>query len=576
MNRRWPRGLGTTLAGWTPLAGYVVLAVVLSWPLLLHLDTHVLGDPAHPGLRGDLFFQYNLQQQMGAGHWPTHRHTTLLAWPEGLPIDARVTFSQFMLAYVALMSVFDLLTSRNLAGLGFLVANAMAMHLLLRHLVRRESYAWLGGFLFGFGPYIFLKVDQGFVQKTCLFAVPLFLLFLVRSLRRRGWLDPAASVACMVVTLAMYPPYGVFAAVLGAALVAAEAGASRHPVRRLRRALPVALGIGIAFVWVGLAIRDDPRPAAMVVDTQSWRQFGGYLDPLRMFRWLPYRHTFDHFPTPHIQGLPLGFPILLSVLAVLGAIRGGWRARVLLGLVGVLAVVMIGPYLPMGGRPTDLDTTLVPMPFLALGQLPLGSVLKFPIRLYPFALIALMLVAAAGLRGVEASLAARPGGGRWARWVFPAAVVLAIVETRLVFPEYERFEVAPLEAPTFYAQIHEEDFEALLLLPPEPLVSNDYVHVAVLTGKHLLNGYLEQPGAADVPQTHASDAQKRAFIQELVDLDVRYVVVYPEALGLQAPEHWDEVVWPLLGDPYGWLSTYTGLPMLFPGDGMMVYELPSG
>ena len=534
---------------------YAVVAVALSWPLILHLDERVLGDATHPGHQGDLFFTYNLQVQMEQGRWPDILHTDLLRHPEGLPVDSRVAFSAHQAGNVVLMTVLGLMASRNLTALLILVLNALAMHLLVRERSGREWYAYVGGLLFGFGPFAFLKVDQGFFQKATLFAVPLFLLFLFRVIESGRRRDQILCGLLLLVMLAIYPPYAVFSVVFGGLLVLGQG--LRDPRSLAKRFAPLAAFTVMAFAGVGLALQGDPRPTTMEMGPQSYSLLGGYLDPLSPFRWFPYEHTFELPPCPLIPRLPLGLPILITALAVFAGALGVRYARTL-GLVSLaLLVVMIGPYLAPDGDARGA----VALPFYYLGQLPMGSVLKFPIRLYPWVLIAMVIAAGGGLRAIEGTLK-----GRWprvAQGLFPAVLVLVIAENRLVFPEYGRFLVTTVPVPQFYEDTRSEEFAALLMLPTEPLFPNDHLVVPPISGRRLINGYMDQPGSLAVPGPGADGAALARFREALVDLDVGYVVVK------LAP--WEVARAGSAGPP--WLEGVLGPPRVYPADALVAYPV---
>lgn len=557
-----------------PMIVYTVVAVLLSWPLVLHLGTHHLGYDLHPGLRGDLFFQYTLQRQMDQGQWPSLGHTDLLSHPAGTDIDARVAFSQYMIAYIALMTVMDLLPARNVAGLLFLVLNAVCMHLLARYLFRRESLAWLSGLAFAFSPYIFLKVDQGFVQKSCLFFAPLFLLFVLRVVRRGRWWDHVGLVLSMLGLLALYPPYGVFSLAFGAALAAAEAWRRREIVVALKRMAPGVAAVLLAFIVVMMCIRNDPRPVSVDLTVDSFALHGGYLDPFHPTRWFPYENTFESPPCDVIPVLPLGLPLVLSALALFAAAIGAARARVAVAAVAVMLVVMVGPYLILG----DVDSrTYLPMPFLTLAQLPMGSVLKFPIRLFPWVLMALLIAGGGGVRILEGWVA--KWSPRLAAAVVPVLLGLMALEHALIFPEYRRFVVDELDVPEFYDDTRGEAFEALLLLPPQPRFSNDYLHEAVVSERPLVNAYMDQPTVIPIPESRPDPEGERLFLEALRDEGVGYIVAqewgFFDPNYMQVRQHFAPGGLAAEGpDPYRWLDDALGPPVVYPHDGKVVYRVP--
>jgi len=553
-------------------AVYVVVAVVLSWPLVLNLDERFLGDATHPGNQGDLFFTYNLQAQMLEGRWPNILRTDLLCHPEGMPIDARVAFSAHQIANVAFMTIFGLLASRNLTALLILVLDALAMHLLARERSGREWFAYVGGLLFGFGPYVFLKIDQGFFQKTTLFAVPMILLYLFRVMEKGRPRDAVLCVVWLLVMLAIYPPYAVFCVAFGGLLVLGQGLADRSLVTLLKRVGPLAAAVAVSFGGVALAIRGDPRPTTMDISPERYHLLGGFLDPLAPFRWYPYEHTFELPPCPIIPTMVLGLPILITVLAGFATWAGVRYARVLTLIALALLVVMVGPYYAPDG---DAENA-VALPFYYLGQLPMASVLKFPIRLYPWVLIALVIAAGGGMRVLEGWLKKR--WPRAAVAIFPAVLAAVIVENRLAFPEYARFMVTEFDVPQFYEDTRDEEFEALLLLPVEPMTTNEYLVVPAISGRKLVNGYMEQFPPFQIPEPGREGFAPPEFRQAVRNAGVGYIVTFVplEETRFMATVHEDGGL-AAVGHPrYRWLDRWLGPPRVYRSDGMAVYRvLPS-
>lgn len=551
---------------------YVVVAVGLSWPLVLHLDERFLGDATHPGNQGDLFFTYNLQVQMIDGRWPNILHTDLLRHPEGMPIDARVAFSAHQIANVAFMTVFGLLASRNLTALLILVLNALTMHLLARERSKREWFAYVGGLLFAFGPYAFLKIDQGFFQKTTLFAVPMILLYLLRVMEGGRRRDAVLCVVWLLVMLAIYPPYAVFCVAFGGLLVLGQGLAERNLLTLLKRVGPLATAVVVSFGGVALAIRGDPRPTTMDISPQRYHLLGGFLDPLAPFRWYPYEHTFELPPCPIIPTMVLGLPILITALALFAVWAGVRYARVLALIAVALLVVMVGPYHAPDG---DAEGALA-LPYYYLGQLPMASVLKFPIRLYPWVLIALMIAAGGGLRVIEGWL--RKLWPRAALAVFPVVLAAVIVENRLMFPEYARFMITELDVPQFYDDTRDEEFEALLLLPVEPMTTNEYLVVPAISGRKLVNGYMDQYPPIRIPAPDRDGFAPPEFRQILQEEGVGYIVVFvpPEESDFMITAQEEGGQARVGPRRLRWLDRWLGPPRVYRSDGMAVYPVPGG
>lgn len=576
MESKSPR-LGSVVRALLPLLIYISVALFMSWPLLLEMDTHVLGSIDHPGLKGDLFYQHDLHQQMKRGMIPSHNRIISLCYPEGLDLTQRDAFALHLLFYVLLMPLFGLLASHNLALLLALVLNAACMHKLIRERVRSEPFAYLGGFLFGFGPYIFLKVQQGFPQKAFLFFIPLFVLSLLRALERDRRRDIILCGVYLLGALTVYPPYALFGVIFAAPLVLGT-GLRQKNLRALCwRFLPLVLLLGGVFLLLAQAVASKETVA---INSHNYHRLGGYLDLARPFLWRPYAHTFDLPPAPFVADLTLGFPALLTMLALAAGVMGLGRARWLWLGVALMLTIMAGPFLTTGGAPGSGAASTWRLPAYILTRLPGSEAWWFPIRMYPWVLVALLLAAGKTLQRLSRSLTA----AWWPAALAMAIPLLALAEHCLVFPQYGRFYVTELTTPQFYREIQQEDFPALLLLPPRSPERNRYLLDAVHSGRALVNGYWGGQITQEVPQQASPEGQKRAFLEKLARWRVRYIVVHLDLArrslkdrGVDVPAGMPPArLLALDAWPYGWLRSLCGPARIYAGDGMAVYRVAAG
>ena len=558
------------------LAVYSVLAVVVSWPLLAHLDRDIIGHIDHPACRGDLFYQHDMQQQMERGEFPHHRRLVTLNHPEGLQLPAKDMFALHLMIYAAFMTVFGLLASHNLAVLAMMVLDALCMHLLIRERTGREDFAYLSGLLFGFGCFVMLKVQQGFPQKACLFLLPLFVLFLLRAIERRKVVDHLLVFACFLAMLWVYPPFAFFDLLIAVPLIFGRALRSGRFWDDIWAFAPALLAVAAVFAVVAYTQRGDPDTTTVYVDLARYKTEGGYMPLLQPFLWQPYANTFETPPVYWVPDLPLGFPVAVCGLVLLAVVIRARDARLMVLIALGLVVLMLGPYLSFGGEPGDPGATTIDLPFYYLASLPGGGVLRYPIRLYPWVLTLLLLAAGSGLGEIQRAVRARDVS----RWIVLGLLVATFVESRVLFPQYCRIWSTPLPTRQFYDEIRDEPFTALMMLPPKPMHRNGYLMDPILSGRALVNGYWGGDSDLEVPQAHAPRSEKEAFLDTLREYDVGYVVVKlenldPVYLAMRADLPPGEVTnhGPM---PYDWLDGLCGRPRIYAADAMAVYRLPAG
>ena len=555
----------------------------MTWPLAASLSTHLPGFTDHPGLQGDLFFQWNLQRQMDEGS-VNHLESPYTLHPEGERFRAKVAFSLHLALYVALMTVFDLFTAHNLAVLLILFSNAVAAWILFRDRSTSTVFAIACALLFAFGPWVQLKLDQGFVQKITLFHLPLFVFFLLRLLEQRRRRDAAWCAVFLVIGALVYPPFAAFDLLLASVLIASNTVLSRGSPRvfGMLTGLAVVTTLIIAVVWI-VGREDFIIGDRLAVSLGSFRTQGGYFDLFHPWRCFPYLGTFGDRPFQIIvERLPLGLPLVPLALAAAAAVVGRPSARWLLVLSFGIITVMAGPYLLRSGELATIGGQPVPLPFLLLEQLPFSQAFRFPIRVFPWMLVALLLASCEAVGWLQHKVASRPRILRWAGAVPGVAAVLILAEPWLVFPEYRGVHVERPRAPSICGEAETWTCGAVLHLPFYPPSPHDYLMTAVLCDQPIVNAWQRDPPPLTIPLPNASDEAIAVFAAALSAADVTAVVVHREAYRFYT-DH-PGLVEPSLGsrnlgftgdDVCAWLEQAFGRPKILPADGVCAFRVRS-
>jgi len=175
MNSAWVSGWRLHLA---ILSAYTLLSLALSWPLPLHLSTHLTGDPT-----GDSgIYVWNLwhfRHELLLGRDPFY--TSLLFAPTG---RAHLSFHNYTvftnLLSLPLQPRLGLIATFNVLYLALGVMNAYAMFLLARHLSGSLVAAALAGVLFAFSPFLTARGTAHF-SLVAAAPLPVFLLLLLKA-----------------------------------------------------------------------------------------------------------------------------------------------------------------------------------------------------------------------------------------------------------------------------------------------------------------------------------------------------------------------------------------------------------
>ena len=201
--------------------GYVLAASAFTWPLPLHLGTHLTGDPG-----GDtgvyVWNQWVFHQEIVEGHNP-------LATERILSLTPRVDLTQHN--YTAFLNVLALpliswlgiVTTFNVVFLFVSVLNALFAYGLARSATAASRLeAFLGGLVFAWGPAMVARTT-GHFSLAAAAALPAFLWCLIKAERSRTTRDAALVGLCMAWAAVSDAYYGVYCLLIGAAFLIARA-----------------------------------------------------------------------------------------------------------------------------------------------------------------------------------------------------------------------------------------------------------------------------------------------------------------------------------------------------------------
>jgi len=172
------------------VAGYVLLALAFTWPLLLHLDTHLTGP-----IGGDtgvyVWNQWVFQHELLDNHRSPYFTDKIFCpgYIANLSLHNYTTF-QNLLA-LPLIRVFGVVATFNVVYLIMSVLTAYATFLLAYRVTQRVPESWLAGFAFAWSPFIVTR-GMGHFSVAAAAPLPIFLLLLERAADRQRVRDALA------------------------------------------------------------------------------------------------------------------------------------------------------------------------------------------------------------------------------------------------------------------------------------------------------------------------------------------------------------------------------------------------
>ncbi len=578
------------------LAAYVLLSLALTYPLVLHLGTHVPGSETwafdeYTFVYNQWWFKYAL---LDLGTNPLY--SDYIWVPVGINF-VLYTYTIFNAALsLPLQPYFNLALTSNLIMLFSTAMSGFGVFLLLRYLLaeRRRSgrlspsaywwAAWVGGALYAFAGNRFVYLALGHYDMVSTEWLPLFALFFLKTLRERRPIHPVLAGIFAAFAMLCEMIFGVFLALLALVLWLCE-----RPLKEWwqagRREWAALLGrLGLLVLSAGTLYA--PMLVFILREMRKGYLLSGWGDALilsaDLFSFVtPTRLNpiFGNDWTAELAAVKQGTArfsdvntVVVGIAAILLVILAGvvWRRTVRAWLASAVtfAVLCLGPLLQINGRYLfDLDglQTTVPLPFIILHYIPIAKGNRAPNRNS-----VILMLAVAVLAGYAVAWILERAEGRWRkRWTTPALSLLlcaGLLVEHLSVP----LPLTDARVPAFYYQLAQEpgDFTILTLplgwrdsfgvLGAEDTRTQYYqaVHHKRLlsgnSGRHepakteyyasipffqaLAGIELYQPADPALVRQAAEQAPALAYLY-----DLRYVVVHPPVPGRPPySDTWDE------------------------------------
>ena len=226
------------------LAGYVLLTLAFTWPLLLYLDTHLTGP-----IGGDtgvyVWNQWVFRHEVLNEHLPLFtREIFSLTRPANLSLH-NYTIFQNLLA-LPLLGTLGIVTTFNVVYLLMIVITGYAMFRLVCHVTARPFESWLAGALFSWSPYLVTR-GMGHFSLVAAAPLPVFVLLLLKCEERPSVRNAIALGATVCWAATTDPYYAVYCVMLACVFVAVQAiRLARDPLRRC--AVPRTIDVLLASV----------------------------------------------------------------------------------------------------------------------------------------------------------------------------------------------------------------------------------------------------------------------------------------------------------------------------------------
>ncbi|OGB74535.1 hypothetical protein A2V68_02915 [candidate division Kazan bacterium RBG_13_50_9] len=167
---------------------YLGLAVVMTWPLVTHLSTHIMG----AGGDAPIFLWDAWWVGKALLHHGELFTTSYIFYPQtvSLVFHTMTLVNSFIIAVGS--TFISAILAMNLWFLLGVTLSGLSMFLLVRHLTKTSWPAFISGLIFAFAPYVTAHW-LGHQNLTTLWFIPLFVLCLIKTIEEPRWRWPLGA-----------------------------------------------------------------------------------------------------------------------------------------------------------------------------------------------------------------------------------------------------------------------------------------------------------------------------------------------------------------------------------------------
>jgi len=202
------------------LVGYIFLALAFTWPLVLHLDSHLTG-PVGGDTGVYVWNQWVFRHEVLNERLPLFTQEIFsFSQPANLSLH-NYTIFQDLLA-LPLLGHLGVVTTFNVVYLMMIVITGYATFRLAFHVTRRPFESWLAGALFSWSPYLVTR-GMGHFSLVAAAPLPVFALLLLDRDGRASVRNAVALGATVCWAATTDPYYAVYCVMLGCLFVASQA-----------------------------------------------------------------------------------------------------------------------------------------------------------------------------------------------------------------------------------------------------------------------------------------------------------------------------------------------------------------
>jgi hypothetical protein len=287
--------VGHTFRHLVAVGVFAILAIVWSFPLVLHLATHLPG--RGPGDNIDFLWNFWWMRKALASGQPFF-HTSYLFVPLGADLTLHTHTALPALLGATVLGRLPVVAAQNVAILIGLFLNGFCTYLLTWKVTRDQGAGLIGGIVFAGSPYIAAHLN-GHFNFTMAWTIPLFALAASEAIQgSTGW----AAVAGMLLGITAFIDYYylVYESALGLCLAGLAARdwsivsiGERSPKRVLAHVVALMIGVDVAVLAAiaGTGGFNIDLGAIRVSAHELFNPLQAFWVLVALFLWLRFRPT---------------------------------------------------------------------------------------------------------------------------------------------------------------------------------------------------------------------------------------------------------------------------------------------
>jgi len=544
---------------------YIILTLILTYPLILNITTHF------GGIAEDVYWHaWNIW-------WIKYSiidlktnpiFTEYIFYPNGVSLAFSTMGYIYSLIFIPIQVLFGVITAYNFVVLHTFILSAFGTFLLVYYLTKNKTAAFISGFIFAFSPNHIIRtlihLNLANVQW-----IPFYVLFLIklnRENRKRNII--LASIFLLFTALSSWQylfflifltfiyllceifwvketkldktflkKFGVFT-ILSILLISPFA----YPTLREYSISPLKTGLDLSIV----------HSADLI----------SYFipSPYNTFRGKYFEHFYQSFKGPIYDSITyIGYSVLL--LALYSIFKFKKEAKFWMLSAVFFFILSLGPILKILGTTEFFDSKItIPLPYaLFFNYLPFFSAFRTPGRFAIMVIFCLSILAGYGIKSILNGMKRRDS-----RYVFTLMILSIIIFEFINIP----FPLSKREIPNFYRQIA-EDKEDYALFEVPSYIAGEFMFYQTLHKKKLVYGRVSQmtPSSGgkiadfitkplikeltylEINATEMDENYIKSGVDILRESRIKYIIVNKEFLQKEMIDSLNELLGKALGEP---------------------------